>query len=143
MRTMAKVIVIIGLALGVLGGIAAVVTLAFGDSLMETFNRNRAQMTPTLLQAQEGLKKATDRSPAHIAAVVGQLALIIVGGTLGLLALSSDTSRTAKTVFACITIAAGLGLLGFQSWIPAAAYVLGGFISLVAADSRKRISPPA
>jgi hypothetical protein len=134
MRKLSIVVLIIGLALGTIGGILRFVTLFYGDSMLQALKTSQVELTPTMLQAQESLKKATDKSLSHVLSLVGDLAIIIAGGTLALVAASADTKKKWRIPLACAAIAAGLGLLAFRNWVCAVAYILGGFLLLTLSE---------
>lgn len=139
MRAFALVVLIIGLALGVISGLLQIITVAFGDSLMEAVNSNQNQLSTQLLQARESLKKATDKTIPHILTIVGYILTTVAGGAFGFLAASSDTKKPWKTAFGGATVAAGLGLLAFRSWVVAIAYVLAGFLLIVLSDRQQDV----
>ena len=145
MKNAAKVVIIIGLVLGTIGGSIALLSLAFGDTLIKTITQNQSQLPANSLQAIEGLKKATDKSPSHIMYLVSDLFVIVAGGVLGLLAAFASKKRSWRTVFAAIAILSGLGLLAFHHWIAAAAYAIGGFLLVILDEkdtNESKESPP-
>ncbi|HET6486590.1 MAG TPA: hypothetical protein VFH83_09240 [Spirochaetia bacterium] len=134
MKTLSKVLLIIGLVLGCLGGLSRIATVALGDTIMATLRGSGAQLQGNYSVAQKGLEQATAKTFSNIASIAGNLLLVLVGGALGLLACAEDTDRKWKVVFSLVALAAGLGLLAMRSWVCAGAYVIGGCLSLLAVD---------
>ncbi len=131
MTTVSRVFVIIGLALGALGGLSSVAVLVFGDSLLETMRNNESAFSGGAAVYENALAQATAKTLANILRISGRLALILVGGVLGLLACAADTSVRWKTIFSIVVIAAGIGLLAMRAWVPAGAYLIGGIVALL------------
>ncbi len=132
MMTFSRVLVIIGLMLGVLGGLSGVLTLVFGDALLQTVKNNESMFQGNASYYTDAVKQATARTMANILLVSGRLLLVLVGGTLGLLAAAADTSTRSKTVFSAVVVASGIGLIAMHSWVCAAAYTVGGIVALLA-----------
>jgi hypothetical protein len=130
------VLLIVGLALGFLGGVSRVLPLFYGDTMLEALKNNPNQMQGNVLLAQEGLRQASARTVSNILTIAGDLLLVFAGGTLGLLAMASGTGKTGRIVFAVIALACGLGLLALRSWICAGAYMIAGFLLLMTSDRK-------
>ena len=134
MKTLAKVLIIIGLVLGSLGGLFRVALLFTGEGLLETIEKSADQTDASFLIAKQGLEQASAKTALNIGSIAGSIVLILAGGILGLLAAAADTGKKAKLVFGIIMIVAGIGLLVLQSYVCAGAYIIGGFLLLVYSD---------
>jgi hypothetical protein len=136
MKTVAKVLLIVGLALGLLGGLSRILPLFYGDTMLQALKGSPTQMQGNVLLAQEGIKQASARTVSNILAISGNLALVLAGGTFGLLALASGTAKVWRIVFSIVALASGLGLIAMRSWICAGAYMIAGFVLLMTSDSK-------
>jgi hypothetical protein len=136
MKTAARVILIVGLVLGLLGGIGRLFPIVFADMLRTSVQSNKARLPENLRQAEEALAKATDQSLLHVLEVAGFIVVAAAGGSLGLLSLASDTGKTGRIIFSVAAMAAGLGMIAFRSWVAAALLIVGGFLSLLSADQK-------
>jgi hypothetical protein len=134
MKTAATVLLIIGLALGTIGGAMRVLTVVFGDSIVRAVQSSQARIPGNADQVRAGVRRAADRSPGHLLAVAGDLALVLVGGALGLVACTSKRTGIWRTVLTGVVVASGIALLLLQSWVSAGAYIIGGFLVLVTGD---------
>ncbi len=134
MKTAALVLLVIGVALGAIGGTMRVLTVVFGDSILRAVQTNRSQLPGNAEQVQAGVAQAADRSPGHLLAIAGDLALVLVGGAAGIAACTSRRKGPWRMSLSGIAVAAGIALLLLQSWVSAGAYIIGGFLTLVMAD---------
>jgi len=131
MKTAAIVLLVIGLSLGTIGGAARVLAVVFGDSIARAAKSNEGRLPSHTLQVQEGVRRAADRSPGHLLAVAGNLALVLAGGAIGIAACTLRRPGVLRTILGVVVIACGIGLLLLESWVAAGAYVIGGFLAIV------------
>ncbi len=134
-------LLVIGLALGTIGGAMRVLTVVFADRIVEAVQASPQLFEGSMARAKGGLRVATDRSPGHLLAIAGNLALVLAGGALGL-AGSLTASSVGRIAMAGAAIAAGIGLLVMRSWVAAGAYLIGGFLLLVVMPPGTDQSPP-
>jgi hypothetical protein len=134
MKAAATVLLVIGLALGTIGGTMRVLTVVFGDTIVRAVQSNRGQLPGDAEQVQAGVARAADRSPGHLLAIAGDLALVLAGGAIGIVVCTSRRTGALRTVLSGLVIASGIALLLLQSWVSAGAYIIGGFLTLVMAD---------
>jgi hypothetical protein len=134
MKTAATVLLVIGLAMGLIGGTMRVLTVVFGDTIVRAVQSNRGQLPGNAEQVQAGVARAADRSLGHVLAIAGDLALVLAGGATGIVVCTSRRTGAWRTVLSGLVIASGIALLLLQSWVSAGAYVIGGFLSLVTVD---------
>jgi hypothetical protein len=126
MKKSATVLLIIGLALGTMGGAMRVLTMVFGDTIVRAVQNSTGQLP--------GVRNATDRSAAHVLAIAGDLALVLVGGAAGIVVSTSRRKGVWRTILSGVVVASGIALLLLQSWMSAGAYIIGGFLVLVTGD---------
>jgi hypothetical protein len=94
MKKIIKATLIIGLVLGSIGALSRVATLLFGDTMLEMMERNLNNLPENYLQYKANLSQATEKTFSNIISIFGNLALILSGGTLGLLSIASYTKKT-------------------------------------------------
>jgi hypothetical protein len=131
MKTAAMVLLVIGLALGTIGGTMRVLTVVFGDTIVRAVRSNRGQLPGDAEQVQAGVMRASDRSPWHLLAVGADLALVLAGGAMGIVVCASRRTGAWRTVLSGLVIASGIALLLLQSWVSAGAYAIGGVLTLI------------
>ena len=132
MKNVARAFLVIGLVIGGLGAASRLGTFLLADTLTQIARSNESRMPGNYQERLQGLEKATARTPLNILSIAGTIALVALGGTLGLLSLSEGVGTARRAAFLVVAALCGAGLILLHRWAGGAAFALGAVFALIA-----------
>lgn len=126
MKKAAKVLVIIGLVIGLIWAVIGFFGSWFGGAVKAA-----------VIDSSKDVPKTIENTETTMLKMIGGFVVVIAAGVLGIVGSDKDKKRIGTILLGTLTLVGGVVLMIWSNWIAAALYIVAGFLLVLAGATLK------